>query len=239
MTLTYIYHSGFVIETTQFFIVIDYYKDTGTDNMGFVHDVVLKSDKKIYVLSSHSHHDHFTPEVLSWKKENRNIQYIFSDDIIKAGLVKDNEIVFLSKKQTYSDKFVTIKAFGSTDLGISFLIKADGKVIFHAGDLNNWHWKDESTTEEIKEAEIAYLSELNLLTEDVKYIDVVMFPVDPRLGADYMLGANQFIGIFGVGLFAPMHFGEEYKKANAFDTYAKEKGCQFFRIEKKGDNILL
>ncbi|MEI3154718.1 MAG: hypothetical protein V8S95_06185 [Odoribacter sp.] len=42
-----------------------------------------------------------------------------------------------------------IKAFGSTDIGISFLIDIDNIRIFHAGDLNNWHWEEESTPEEI------------------------------------------------------------------------------------------
>ena len=46
-----------------------------------------------------------------------------------------------------------IQAFGSTDVGISFLIHLQGKSIFHAGDLNNWHWSEESTEQEIRKAE--------------------------------------------------------------------------------------
>ena len=47
-------------------------------------------------------------------------------------------------------KGVKIKAFGSTDIGISFLVSVDGVDIFHAGDLNWWHWWDEDGMSVIK-----------------------------------------------------------------------------------------
>lgn len=31
-----------------------------------------------------------------------------------------------------------VKAFDSTDEGLSYLVEMDGIRIFHAGDLNNW-----------------------------------------------------------------------------------------------------
>lgn len=46
-----------------------------------------------------------------------------------------------------------VKAFDSTDEGLSYLVEMDGIRIFHAGDLNNWHWREESTPREIEEAE--------------------------------------------------------------------------------------
>ena len=43
MRLTYIYHSGFAIETEGYTILIDYFKDTGkTPDTGFVHDELLR-----------------------------------------------------------------------------------------------------------------------------------------------------------------------------------------------------
>ena len=70
------------------------------------------------------------------------------------------------------------------------MIEAQGKLIFHAGDLNNWHWKDESTPQEVAEAEGNYLKELDIIAKYTQAMDVVMFPVDPRLGTDFMRGAN-------------------------------------------------
>ncbi|GAB6013049.1 MBL fold metallo-hydrolase [Viscerimonas tarda] len=233
MKLIYLFHSGFVIEANGCIVILDYYRDANK----VVHDIIAQYTGKIYVLSSHSHPDHFSAEILSWKKKNSRVQYIFSNDILDAGLVAKDAAVYLAKSETYSDNLLYIKAFGSTDLGVSFLINLEGKAIFHAGDLNNWHWNEESTAGEIREAESFYLDELSALTNEIKQLDLAMFPVDPRLGKDYTKGAEQFVQALKVDLFAPMHFGEEYQKANAFKTQAEEEGCAFFEITAKGQSV--
>ncbi len=237
MKLSYIFHSGFAIETNELTIIVDFFEDTISKNKGIVHDRLLKNEGDIYVLSSHSHFDHFNPEVLKWKQARPDIKYIFSKDILDEGCTKPEDAVYLKKGDNYTDDRLKITAFGSTDIGISFLIELEDKLIFHAGDLNNWHWKDESTQDEIAEAENAYLTELDLLSESAGYLDLAMFPVDPRLGKDYMLGAEQFVDKIDVGLFVPMHFGFKYEKANAFKGYADQKGMKFFVIKERGNNI--
>ena len=150
MRLTYIYHSGFAIEADGFAILIDYYKDTGkSPEKGFVHEELLNRSGTLYILSSHFHPDHFNPEVLRWKTYKKDIVYLFGKDILKRNRAGKEDAFYLKKGDTYEDHNLRIRAFGSTDSGISFLIEAEGKRLFHAGDLNNWHWKDESTPEEV------------------------------------------------------------------------------------------
>lgn len=188
MRLVYIYHSGFVVEAEGFSILIDYFKDTNPDPAkGFVRGELLKRPGTLYVLASHFHPDHFNPDVLKWKEEKDDIKYIFSKDILKRRRAKAEDAFYMKKGDVYQDEHLTIRAFGSTDVGISFLIEAQGKLIFHAGDLNNWHWKDESTPQEVAEAEGNYLKELDIIAKYTQAMDVVMFPVDPRLGTDFML----------------------------------------------------
>lgn len=240
MKLTYIYHSGYAIEGDDFTIIIDYYKDSSEKpGEGIVHKELLKRKGKLYVLCTHSHHDHFNREILKWKWEHPNVIYIFSKDILKARKAKDRDAIYLDKGDTYKDETLFIQAFGSTDLGVSFLIKVDNKTIFHAGDLNNWHWNEESTPEEIQEAENFYENELDTISQKVNHIDLAMFPVDPRLGKDYMKGAEQFISKIKTDIFAPMHFGEEYEKANSFVTYATSKGTKFIPWKHRGESISL
>jgi len=238
MKITYIYQSGFSIEYQNITIIIDYFRDSGVKRYeGIVHEQLLSRSGKLYVLSSHAHPDHFNSEILTWKEKYPDIQYVFSKDILDAGKAKSEDAVYLDKYAVYQDNLLKIKAFGSTDIGVSFLIELGGKRIFHAGDLNNWHWKEESTPEEIKEAEDNYLSELNDLAKDINCIDVAMFPVDARLEKDYMLGAQQFIDRIKTGLFIPMHFGEKYHEAAAFKDYAEGKGVQFAEITYKGQCV--
>ena len=64
MKLSYIFHSGFVLETEQSILVFDYWMDPSG-----VMDSVLRSEKPMYVFSSHFHEDHFTKEIFEWKKQ--------------------------------------------------------------------------------------------------------------------------------------------------------------------------
>lgn len=235
MKLTYIYHSGYVIEGERCTIIIDYYKDSRDQ---YIYRSLSSFSGKLYVLSSHWHPDHFNKEILEWKDSRTDIQYIFSTDILKKQLVTKDNAIFLNKGDIWQDENIGIKAFGSTDIGISFLIEAEGKTIFHAGDLNNWHWDEESTPEEVQTAERHFLKELQLLAKETTQIDLAMLPVDCRLGKNYMRGAEQFVDRIQTGIFVPMHFGETYKEANAFKKYAEKAGCQFAGWTKTGESVI-
>ena len=68
LTLTYIFHSDFVLETEQSILVFDYWMDPSG-----VMDGVLRSEKPMYVFSSHFHENHFTKEIFEWKKHHEKM----------------------------------------------------------------------------------------------------------------------------------------------------------------------
>ncbi|MDR1724703.1 MAG: MBL fold metallo-hydrolase [Tannerella sp.] len=234
MTLTYIFHSGFVVGSEKSAIIFDYFKDSED---GFVHRLLDSFDGAIYVLASHWHPDHFNSEILQWRSQRPDIKYILSRDILKKRYAAASDATFLKKGECFEDENIKVQAFGSTDVGVSFLLATESKLIFHAGDLNFWHWKDESTAEEVRQSELAFLNEVDTIRQTVERVDVAMFPVDARLGNDYMLGAEMFIERIHCELFAPMHFTSAYDKANAFRRYAESKGCRFAAWSKKGQSI--
>lgn len=234
MKLTYLFHSGFVVEGESVTLIFDFYKDSVNDWM----ERHLSNFKgKVYVFASHAHHDHFNREILEWRAARNDIQYIFSKDILaeKQCLLSDG--FFLDKGEVYQDEWIYVKAYGSTDQGVSFYIEAGGKKIFHAGDLNDWHWKEESTLEEIAEAEKLYQDELSLLAGEVSALNVAMFPLDPRLGADFADGAILFLQRIKTGLLVPMHCQGEHTFINCFGAKAQNYGCRYFFIEKEEDDI--
>lgn len=236
MRLVYIYHSGFALEADGFSILIDYFKDSDPyPAKGYVRSELLKRAGTLYILASHFHPDHFHPEVLKWKEQKPDIKYIFSKDILKRRRAKADDAIYLKKGDAYQDELLTIKAFGSTDVGISFLIETEGRRIFHAGDLNNWHWKDESTPQEVAEAEGNYLKELDIIAKETSVMDLVMFPVDPRLSTDFMRGAQQFIDRIKTSVFVPMHFWERPAEVMAFGPYAESKGCRYIVLSVPGE----
>ena len=110
MTLDYIYHSGFAIEMEGVTIIIDYYKDSSETehNRGIVHDYLLQRPGKLYVLATHFHPDHFNREILTWKEQRPDIQYIFSKDILKSHRAKAEDAFYIKKGETYEDDTIRI-----------------------------------------------------------------------------------------------------------------------------------
>ena len=137
MTLNYIFHSGFVLETEQSILVFDYRMDPSG-----VMDSVIQSEKPMYVFSSHFHEDHFTKDIFEWKKQREGVTYILSKDIYKHRRAsKEDADVWLAKGGIWSDDTISVWALGSTDSGVSWIVETEDKRIFHAGDLNNWYAK--------------------------------------------------------------------------------------------------
>ena len=239
MELIYLYHSGFALLGDGFTVIWDYFEDSISSRSGIVHDELLKREGRLYVLSSHAHADHFNKEIMNFRKEHSDTVYIFSRDILRGRKALKEDAVWLRKGEVYQDECLRIRAFGSTDIGISFLMEVEGKKIFHAGDLNNWHWMDESEEEEWKGYEQNYLHELNVLYKFTSALDVAMFPVDPRLGTEYMRGACQFVEKIKTSIFVPMHFDEAYGKAEEFLPIALQYGAKMPVIRMRGQKIAL
>ena len=79
-----------------------------------------------------------------------------------------------------------------------------GLNIFHAGDLNLWHWREESTLRQIAEAEERFNAAMAPIEQ--LHIDIAMFPLDPRMGGMFDAGANHFIMAVKPRVFIPMHW---------------------------------
>jgi len=246
MKITYLYHSGFVIEFDKVSVIVDYYdENTGersADKCPVLARILADSTRKLYVLASHRHHDHFDPYILELGRAHGNITYVFSDDIAEKinelGLdVSAQNISYIGVGDCYTDEHIRIHAFGSTDEGISFLLNVDGTSIFHAGDLNNWHWNEEVSAEEAASYEANYLVELEKLATFSPAIDIAMFPLDPRLGKDFAKGAEQFVARIKTANLIPMHFRNDFNVANQFAPIAMKYDTNFVALTHKCQTI--
>jgi L-ascorbate metabolism protein UlaG (beta-lactamase superfamily) len=216
MRLTYIFHSGFALETEDCILIFDWWMDPE-----YVMRGILQSAKPLYVFSSHFHEDHFNPRIFQWRKVKENITYILSKDILKHRRAeKENADVWLAKGGYWEDGLIRVVATGSTDSGVSWIVDVGGKRVFHAGDLNNWYARylnEEFGGRKVFSSEAGaivdpyreekrYLGELKDIRKVADGFDVAMFPVDGRIGNGYTRGARQFLEHFKVGLLVPMHF---------------------------------
>lgn len=196
--LTYLDHSGFVAETSQHVLVFDYYRDPAK-----VMPANPPAEKKLYFFASHAHSDHFTPAIATWQQQAE--AYILSSDIRSAGglpTVDQTKLHYLSPYEELTHQSLRIFTYGSTDQGGSFCVEVDGWRIFHAGDLNWWHWK-EDTPENIAQAKQDFFRELSHLSD--QQFDVAFFPVDSRLEECREWGVREFVKAVQVNHLAAMH----------------------------------
>lgn len=212
MDIYYIYHSCFVVEDEEYILIFDYYKVPRKKNYAFsMEDFTDRKDKKIVVFSSHNHSDHFNPEILKWEK--KNLTYVLSSDI---ELEKYPEKSVVMKEEDEAEvEGLKIKAYGSTDAGISFWIKMKDRVIFHAGDLNWWAWLDD-TKEEEEFMRTTFQRIVGEIKENNEKIDIAFFPVDPRLEVNAFMGGEYFVKEIAPKEIIPMHFGKSYDVVNDF-----------------------
>lgn len=235
--INYLYNSSFKLETKNHVLIFDYYFDSVEGKVkssanGAIGIEDIKTEKAVLVFCSHSHGDHFSKLIFDWKEINPNIRYILSSDI-KAH--NNNADIFkISAYENIENKGVYVKAYGSTDLGVSFLIKVDGITIFHAGDLNWWHWYDESDADNLK-MEKWFKEEINKLKGET--IDLAFFPVDSKLKESYALGADYFIHEVSPKIFIPMHFREDFAITKEFANKNKGISTKILEITHRGEEV--
>lgn len=234
--ITYLFHSGYAVETAHHLLIFDYYQPRpargGTLANGIITGDYLESRAGVFVFASHSHPDHFDPVILGWAKSNPAITYVLSSDIRLAAKPPASHI--MAPYEEWQKDGVRIKSFGSTDQGLSFLIEADGLAIFHAGDLNWWHWKGETKAER-DWADSFFKAEIDKIGTPA--IDIAFFPVDPRLEEYYCIGAEYFAAKLSPKLLVPMHFGNDYATTKAFADKVKNSSLATVEITHKGQEI--
>lgn len=248
MNIRYIFHSGFLIETDRSILIFDYWMDPAR-----VLDEYHNTQKHVYVFASHFHEDHFSKKILDWKSGIRNITYILSKDILKRKRAqKEDADVWMVKGNTWIDEKIKVIATGSNDSGVSWIVETEGKRIFHAGDLCNWYARflADGTSEGVIYSEefgeyfnpVAeekrFLGELKDIQKITDQFDLVLFPVDGRIGNGYTLGGRQFIDRFKVGLFVPMHFvASGFESAWRMEPFCQEKDIPFWCIKEEGESL--
>ena len=232
LKVIYHYNSGFSVQVGSTLLVFDYWEGEGRKlaDVGRITTQSLSVYEEIIVFVSHGHHDHFDSIIYQWPKENPdlNITYIVASDMPIG--IRGKRMAPLQERQLTKD--IYIKAYQSTDTGVAFMVKIFDFNIFHAGDLNMWHWRQESSLHDIEIAEKAYYDAVAPL--EGERIDLCMFPVDPRQGMMYDAGANHFILTFKPRVFIPMHWQERAEVAHEFARRARTSTTEVLALTKPG-----
>lgn len=184
--IEWIYHSGIVFETENHTLLFDYFEGE-----------LPTFEKPLSVFISHFHKDHFNPEVYRLDAKN----FFVSKDVAKRS--RREGLTVLAPGDHASSDGIEVLAFDSTDCGDSFLVRADDWNLFFAADLNRWIWEEDSEAErrEMQRAFSAIIKEVS-----AHPIDLAFFPLDPRLGAEACVGAQEFLDETHPKYFMPIHY---------------------------------
>ena len=199
----YLYHSGFAVQTAKHFLIFDYWKQRpkGEGLDSGVIDPAALSEQDVIVFVSHSHGDHFNRNIFNWKADIPKLRFVLSDDIkaVPGALM-------IGPGKTEQQKDFRIETLKSNDEGVAFIVDIDDMRIYHAGDLNWWHWEGEPDQDNADMA-ASYKSQVALIGD--RHIDLAFVPVDPRLEMQYAWSIDYFIKTVDVKWVVPMHFGND------------------------------
>ncbi len=212
MNITFIDHSGFLIELSDHVLLFDYYKGEIPDIPG----------KQWIVFASHFHQDHYNPAIFALREKYEDVRFVLSKDIYKRRkrtLQAPYELVVPHQVYDYGDFLV--ETYFSTDEGVAFYVEVEGKCIYHAGDLHWWHWIGEPD-EDNTYMEKTFKKEMELLADH--QIDVAFMLLDPRQEEAGSWGMTWFMDHIDAKVVFPMHMWGEFDLCG---EYLKGDGAAF------------
>ena len=237
MRVTFLAHSGFFLELETASLLFDWWKGELPP---------LPADRPLLVFASHRHEDHFNPAIFSLAEGGRDVRFLLGKDIrlternrARWNLSDDvaARCLALGGGETVSPiPGVTVETLPSTDEGVAFLVSLEGKTIFHAGDLNWWHWEGEDKAWN-RNMEVNFKRYCEPLRG--RHMDLAMFPVDPRLGEDGFRGPRYFLELTDTACLLPMHQWEQFSFTRDFLAACPAFAGQVRMVERNGQCFTL
>lgn len=225
MTVTYIRHSGFLVELARVCLLFDYWQGELP---------AIPAGKKLIVLASHRHRDHFTPEVFSLADGSRDVTFVLSSDI-RAGRGRA-DVIHVPPHTRIQVGQTGIETLRSTDEGVAFIVRAEGRTIYHAGDLNLWSWPGEDEEENAR-METRYLRELDRIAG--MRFDAAFVVLDPRQEEDFDRGMASFLTRCCADHVFPMHMWQKPAVIAAFRRKHPELSSALEDVEAPGQTFFL
>lgn len=236
MRVTFLGHSGFLVELDSVYLLFDWWKGELP---------ALLPGKPLLCFASHQHQDHFAPHIFSLDDGQRPVRFLLGKGIRltprnreKWGLRQETaeKCTVLSGGETCALAEATVETLRSTDEGVAFLVQCGAHSIYHAGDLNWWHWEGEDKAwNRNMEADFKrYIEPLR-----GRSVDLAMVPLDPRLESAADWGLRYLLELAEVKRIVPMHQWEDYRPTAAFAAACPENAEKLIVVSRPGQSWAL
>lgn len=238
MRISFLGHSGFLLELPSATLLFDWSEGELP---------TLRPGRPLLVFASHHHEDHFRPAIFQLGAA----AFLLGKDVRMSARNRERWgvspeaaarcVTLGGGRRLEPLPGVRVETLTSTDEGVAFLVTADGQTVFHAGDLNWWHWEGEDPVwNRNMEADFRRYAE----PLRGRKIDLAMLPLDPRLGEDGFRGPRYFLELADIRRFLPMHQWGNFNFTNQFlscytsftsrTVYVNRVG-QVFTFEEEAD----
>jgi len=235
--VSYFYHAAFTVSLQKTLLIFSY-RQTDVPQLEEgqrLTDKDFQGFNNILVFVPGATAAHFDKAIFDWK-QSFPITYILPQDAAKQAPRAAN-VRACREGDHFTVGHSEVSVYGSTDQGVSFLVQAEGLNIFHAGDLNLWHWREENSLRDIAKSEGAFYEKVAQIPKNI--IDISFFPLDPRQGGFYDAGANHFIMAARPRVFFPMHFGQRLEIANEYARRSFSRRTLVFALTGVRENALV
>lgn len=204
VSVTFFYQSGFAVAIGKTLLLFSYHIPEGMPETIKIGENDLSGFNNILFFVPNGSKEHLDEKIFAWSSDYP-VHYIVSKDAegFVPKLLPNLHLVTEGDTLSIADAEVTVCP--STARGVSFYVQTHGVRVFHAGDLNLWHWREESTPRKVSLAENEFYETVEKLPKE--RFDLCFFPLDPNQGGYYDAGANHAIMALKPRVFFPMHFG--------------------------------
>ncbi len=221
MIIQHLSHSGVLIETDDKQLFIDAIDHVASN---------IDYDKSVYFFVTHGHADHYDVAISNYAKQT--VRYVLSDDIIAPSVLRAP--IMVQPDEIYQVDDMIVRTFGSTDLGVSYLIDLNGVSILHSGDLNWWHWQNDDEVTQLKEA-----ADFKAIVDRLPdHIDVAFVPYDPRLEGAEHYSFDYYLSTKKVRHIVPIHMRDNFSVSQRMFEQFPEHKDKLVVVQRENEIIL-
>ena len=147
-------------------------------------------------------------EILKLADVYPDVEYVFPKDIRIAKKEQRESEHFMRKRDEITVGDTKVKSLRSTDEGVAFLVRCENRIIYHAGDLNWWHWEEEDDAYN-RMMRGDYQKEIETLAGEK--IDLAFVVLDPRQEEQFYWGFDWYMRHTDTKIVFPMHMWKQYE----------------------------
>lgn len=240
MKVWYLDHSAVAVKTQKHLLLFDLTGKvlSGRPEEGLAEGCVNPDeikDEDVLIFVSHEHKDHFDPAIFSLREKVGKVRFVLPeefDEVYQAEL-----FVGASEDEPghYELPDCRVTTFASTDIGVAYLLEIDGLHIYHAGDLNWWHWEGEEDAFNLDQAQ-RYQHQMELLEGELagKELDLACVPVDPRLKEDCLRGLQCFAQHAQARHILPIHLWGDFSVLDRIQQVLPQLWEQVLPVKERG-----